>query len=106
MVIDLGDVLLLCGFLSFLAYWWSAQGVKQQAFRAVKNHCKSMDVQLLDEGVALRGFWLKRDAAGRIRVWRSFVFEFSSTGNERYEGRVMMLGPRIEKIDLQPHRLN
>ncbi|MCR8924068.1 DUF3301 domain-containing protein [Dasania sp. GY-MA-18] len=106
MYFSLGDLLLLAAFITLLVYWWRAQGVKQQAFAAVKKHCKEMDVQLLDEGVALRGFWCKRDEQGRLKLWRSFVFEFSSTGNERYQGRVIMLGQEIEKIELQPHRLN
>lgn len=106
MYFSLGDLLLLAAFLSLLAYWWKAQGVKQLAFHAVKKHCKEMDVQLLDEGVVLRGFWFKRDDEGQLKVWRSYLFEFSSTGNERYQGRVIMLGLKIEQIELAPHRLN
>jgi hypothetical protein len=63
-------------------------------------------VQLLDDSVVLRGFWLQRDPRGALRVRRSYLFEFTSTGNERYHGCTVMLGRRVETIQLAPHRLN
>ena len=87
-------------------YWWQAQGIKQQAYQAVKKYCREMELQLLDEGVVLRGFWFKRNAKGKLKMWRAYHFEFSSTGNERYRGRVIMLGLDVEKLELEPHRIN
>lgn len=105
MAIDLFDVFILSVFLLILAYWWQAQGVKHRAIKAVKAHCKSMDVQLLDDSVELKRFWFKRNARGQLAIWRSYAFEFSSTGEERYLGRVVMLGIQLERVDLSPHRL-
>ena len=102
---DLMDVFWCAIFISFMMLWWNAQGIKQIALSAVKRHCKTMDVQLLDEGVVLRGFWLKRDATGNMKLWRSYNFEFTSTGNERYLGRIVLLGRRVEEVHLEPHRL-
>lgn len=94
-------------FLLALAgcYWWSAHGVKERAFRAVKDYCRRVDVVMLDDSLVLRGFWFKRDAQGSLRVWRSFLFEFTSTGDERYRGRVVMLGRAVDWIELEPHRM-
>ncbi|MGK0441602.1 MAG: hypothetical protein ACJA0N_001402 [Pseudohongiellaceae bacterium] len=103
---SLGDLLLLMGFFALLMYWWKAQGIKQQAYHAVKKHCKEMELQLLDEGVVLKAFWFKRNGQGQLKMWRSYQFEFSSTGDERYQGRVVMLGLVIESIELQPHRIH
>lgn len=106
MVFDLGDALwLICG-LAVLGYWWQAQGIKHRALLAVKAHCKNMDVQLLDDSIVLRGFWLKRDSRGAVRIWRSYLFEFSSTGEKRYAGRIILLGPHVEVVQLDPHRLH
>lgn len=105
-MIDLGDILLCTLFVTFIMLWWNAQGVKHIALTATKNHCKKMDVLLLDDGVVLRGFWLKRDARGHLRLWRSYTFEFSSTGHERYNGQIILLGRFVEDIHLDPHRLN
>lgn len=100
---DLVIAVLLAGVLLL---WWNAQGAKQRALRATKDYCRQMDVQLLDEAVALRGFWFKRDSDGHLRIWRSYDFEFTSTGCERYRGRVVLLGVRVAHIHLAPHRLN
>ncbi len=68
-------------------------------------HCLNMEVQLLDEYVALNGTRLKRDRAGKMRLQRTFLFEFSSTGNERYNGVCIMQGLRVESIQMEPYRL-
>ncbi len=105
-MIDLGDILLGTLFITFIMLWWNAQGVKHIALTATKNYCKKMDVLLLDDGLVLRGFWLKRDARGNLRLWRSYTFEFSSTGHERYNGQIILLGRFVENMHLDPHRLN
>ena len=46
------------------------------------------------------------DDQGQIRVWRRFMFDFTSTGEERYSGRVVMLGQRILHMELDPHRFS
>ena len=106
LVFELGDVLIFALLIVVLMLWWNAQGVKQVALGATKAYCQKMDVQLLDDGVALRGFWLKRDGRGRMRLWRSYNFEFTSTGDDRYSGRVVLLGRFVEGVYLEPHRLN
>ena len=103
---DLIDLFWCAVFISFMMLWWNAQGIKQIALAAVKRHCEQMDVQLLDDGVVLRGFWLKRDKSGNVRLWRSYNFEFTSTGNERYQGRIILLGRRVEDIHLQAYRMH
>lgn len=65
-----------------------------------------MSLQFLDESVGLRALWLKRDDNGQLRVWRRYLFEFSSTGEDRYRGKVIMLGLRITHTELEAHRLN
>jgi Protein of unknown function (DUF3301) len=77
---DLSDVFIFSLFIAFLMLWWNAQGIKQTALNATKSYCKKMDVQLLDDGVALHGFWLKRNRSGNLCLWRSYNFEFTSTG--------------------------
>lgn len=103
---ELSDLLICVCVAAFLMLWWNAQGVKQTALSATRRHCKKMDVMLLDDSVALRGFWLKRDQSGKLHIWRSYNFEFSSTGHERYTGQIILLGLRVESIDLQPYRIN
>ena len=105
-MIMLSDLVILTLLAAVLCLWWKGQGAREAAQRAVKQHCRDMDVQWLDQHVALRGFWFKRNQRGRLCGWRAYRFEFSSTGDERYEGRVVMLGREVESIQLQPHRLH
>ncbi|HEY7884022.1 MAG TPA: DUF3301 domain-containing protein, partial [Cellvibrionaceae bacterium] len=65
-----------------------------------------MQVQMLDQSVYLRRLWIKRASDGRLCLWRSFYFEFTATGEDRYQGRVVMLGSRIEAVQLEPHRMH
>ena len=93
-------VLLMIGF-----YWSNAMKAREIAFMAANVYCQKMDVFLLDEYVALNGQWLKRDEDGKLKTWRSYQFEFSSTGDERYHGKVIMLGDKVIKIQLEPYRI-
>jgi len=93
-------VLLLIGF-----YWSSAMKAREIAFMAANVYCQKMDVYLLDEYVALNGQWFKRDEGGKLKAWRSYQFEFSSTGDERYHGKVIMLGRKVTKIQLDPYKI-
>lgn len=93
----------LFGFAAW--YWWKARAVKEVALAAAKAHCETMGVEMLDEAVFLRGLWFKRDARGRLRVWRRFLFEFATTGQYRYTGRVILLGWHVESIQLDAHQL-
>ncbi|WP_372988269.1 DUF3301 domain-containing protein [Marinobacter sp.] len=94
--------LFLAGFAAW--YWWRAKAIKDFVLQAARRYCKTMDVELLDDAVYLRGLWFKRDEQGRLRVWRRFLFDFTSTGEERYTGRVIMLGSKILNMELEPHR--
>jgi len=89
----------------FAWYWWSAQQVKERALHATASYCREKGVQLLDGSVALNALWFKRDAIGNFRIWRTYAFDFASTGEERYRGRVVLLGNTIEDIQLEPHQI-
>jgi len=93
--------------LAGLLYWcWTtSQAIKEIALAATRRHCAALDLQLLDHTVARDRLSLRRDADGRVRVWRSWQFEFSATGNDRYRGHAVTLGRTVVTIELQPHRM-
>lgn len=99
------DLLLFALFAAGFSFWWNTLGIKPFALRAAQRHCDEMGVQLLDETIVLRRARLKRDRQGALRVWRSFRFEFSTTGDARYRGRVELLGNRVMDVQLEPHRI-
>jgi hypothetical protein len=84
----LDDLILIALLLGAYLYWSNGQQAKEIALQAVGAYCRKLELQMLDESVALRGIRLRRAEAGKIRLQRIFLFEFSSTGNERYNGVV------------------
>jgi hypothetical protein len=88
-----------------VVYWWRALAAREVALSAARRECERLGLQLLDDTVALRGLWMKRNRRGQQSLWRAYQFEFSVTGGERYLGRVIMLSDRVEQIDLPPHVL-
>ncbi|MDD1613559.1 MAG: DUF3301 domain-containing protein [Methylococcaceae bacterium] len=101
----LNDIILICFMCLAYLYWFNAQKAKEIALGTARAHCLAMEVQMLDDYVALNGIWLKKDKLRKMQLRRSFLFEFSSTGNERYNGTVLMLGRRVESIYMDPYRI-
>jgi hypothetical protein len=104
-MIELKDLfwLTLVGLVCLI--WWQGQKVREIALRHARRECAAMDLQLLDDSVALRAIWLRRDDNGRMRPWRRYRFEFTSTGDERYSGEVITLGTRVTGFSVAPHRI-
>ncbi|HEY8095113.1 MAG TPA: DUF3301 domain-containing protein, partial [Methylobacter sp.] len=100
------DLILIALLLGAYLYWFNGQRAKEIALRAVRAHCLNLEVQMLDEYVALSGIRLRREPAGNIQLQRTFLFEFSSTGNERYNGVCIIQGKRIESIQMEPYRFD
>lgn len=106
MYIDLESLFIVTLFVYLFYHWWQSQKVKEVALIRTRRQCKELDVQLLDDNINLRAFWLKRDGKGMVRIWRSYNFEFSSTGEERYAGRVTTLGHIVTDFHMDPHRIH
>lgn len=104
-MLQLSNIVALLVVVLLVLYWWHAQGIRQIALAACRRYCKKRELQLLDDTVSASRLWFKRDARGRWRGWRLFVFEFTSTGAERYRGRLIMLGEHIEHIELEPYQI-
>ena len=96
-------------FLTLLAlvfiFWMRQQQAKLMTLKAVRRHCQQENLQLLDDTLALTGMrW--RNGPGGWKLHRDYHFEFSSTGDERYDGRVILAGRRIIGLQLQAHRIH
>jgi hypothetical protein len=98
-------LLLVGGIALAFVFWWKSLAVKQLAYRAALRRCDELGLQLLDQSIMLRGIRFKRGSGGRLLVMRRYIFEFSSTGGERYRGEVWLLGATLERVELEPHRL-
>ena len=105
MYLDLNHLFWLLLLTIAIIYWWGAYGIKQLALMATQKHCSEMNVQLLDESLALKRIRIRRDESGKLKLLRYFNFEFASTGDDRYRGETIMHGQRCVTIKLDPHRI-
>jgi hypothetical protein len=85
--------------------WSDSVHVREYAVAAGRAACARYDVQFLDDTVAFTRLRLARDADGQLRLKRTYVFEFSETGDNRRQGAIVMLGTRVEATQLEPYRL-
>jgi len=85
--------------------WSDSLRVRERALRAGRDACRRYDVQFLDETVAIARLWPARNAEGRLRLRRTYTFEFSDTGNNRRHGAIVMLGAQVEDLQLEPYPL-
>ncbi|GAB2527186.1 DUF3301 domain-containing protein [Microbulbifer agarilyticus] len=106
MYYSLGDLIWI--FLLALPAWyfWAGMAAKDRVRRIVKDHCMKTGVQLLDDTVMLDRTRIKRDRHGQLRIQRRYEFEFTSTGERRYEGFAVLHGQRITQIQLSPFHLD
>ncbi len=86
--------------------WWADRGIKQMAYRCAKKHCEQAQVQLLDDNISLSSMKIKRGESGRLCLQRTFTFEFTSTGERRYLGRLELQGSKVVKIELAAFHIN
>jgi len=90
--------------IAFL-YWQSAQKIKEIAWRATKNRCDALELQMLDGYIALVKISLGKSVLGKWQVIRHYQFEFSATGGDRCRGIIIMRARQIDSIQLDPYRI-
>jgi hypothetical protein len=96
-------------FLLLLAalgwFWFNSLRALEIARNVGKHACSDADVQFLDDTVASISMALARDKSGRRVLRRTYRFEFSETGNTRLEGRLILLGDKIESVTMEPYQI-
>lgn len=102
-MLTLGNIFVLMLLATAGAWVWHAHGLREKTLALVKAHCAKVDIELLDENVALRKITLLADARGRKRLARIYGFEFTVTGEQRHAGRIIMFGQQVGRIELEPH---
>lgn len=107
MWLELADIFWFSLLATGCYAWWHNLKRRESATRAVRQYCRREEVQLLDESIALEKIRLARDPdLGRLVLIRQYQFYFTSTGDERYSGKVSMHGRHLQQIELAPHRLS
>lgn len=95
--------LLLIG--TVLIYWWHSGSYKGRARELATHHCQQFNLQLLDQSMVIKGIWPHRGANGKLTLRRSYQFEFTSTGDQRYQGILVLQGMKLKSIELETYKL-
>ncbi|MCI0400920.1 MAG: DUF3301 domain-containing protein [Gammaproteobacteria bacterium] len=81
-------------------FWVDSLRAREKALKSCAAACRQMDVQFLDQTVALCQLGLGRTARGQIKMRRRYMFEFSTDGINRHKGSTALLGSTVEYIRL------
>ena len=95
-------LILLVAALALLAI--NSMRVREIAIAAVRRHCSQQGLQLLDQSVSFRAIKPVRRSSGAITLLRRYTFDFTSTGEERYQGVITMHGMAPARVGLAAHR--
>jgi len=98
-------IILLLLLAALLWFWLDSLRALEVARNTGKRACSDANVQFLDDTVASIALALARDKSGRRVLRRTYRFEFSETGNTRLEGRLILLGDKIESVTLEPYQI-
>ena len=84
-------------------FWIDSLRARERAVVAGRAACERYTVQFLDDTVAFERLRLRRDEEGRVKLARTYTFEFSDTGNNRRQGAIVLLGARLQEVQLEPY---
>ena len=90
--------IILLGLVAW--FWWGATRAREVAVASARRACQQVDVQFLDDTVAMSKLRLRRDPRGQMRIMRYYRFEFSATGTDRRPGYAVMLGHHLVDLHL------
>ena len=97
----MSEMLVVLGFCLALLYWQAAARSKEMAVVAARRECGRFGVQFLDRTAGLIRLSMSRDQDDRWRMWREYRFEYATDGEQRFKGRLTILGPRVINITLE-----
>ena len=90
-------LLLVGGGIWFL---WDSLRVREAANAAMRGACKMEGLLFLDDTVALMSIRPVRNDDGRVQLRRVYGFEYSDTGHTRQKGSIVMVGTRVDALDI------
>lgn len=86
--------LIVLGLPAYL-FWAAGRDAAEAAVVHGRRACERAGVQWLDQSVHLVRLRLRRHSSGWLRWERQFRFEYSSAGQDRQAGLVIMLGSSL-----------
>ncbi|MHA7878636.1 MAG: DUF3301 domain-containing protein [Saccharospirillum sp.] len=98
------DALLTLTLVFALGAWfWHHLGVRQRALQYCRQVTQKEGVQLLDESIIMIRMRPTRSQDTLFAFERTYQFEFSTRGDRRFLGWVVLNGVRLARVELQPY---
>ena len=86
-------------------YWLRARELKDHILKYAARYCDELSLTLLDESVVLKELKPQKSPRGGMCLKRRYTFDFTSTGEDRYQGEIVVIGRHIEHVKLETHRV-
>lgn len=83
-------------------YWYDSMRARERALGIGRAACARDGLQLLDDTVQCIRLGFARDEDGRLKLRRTYRFEFSDTGLNRRDGSIVLCGTEIESFYMEP----
>ncbi len=97
---DVNEILWLLLGLALGGWFWSDNlRSREQATRVGRRYCDHVGLQLLDDTVYLTRLTIGQSPQG-LSWRRTYRFEFSTDGEGRELGWIVLLGSRVESVGL------
>ena len=91
--------LLLLTLAAAGAWFWSdSLKARERMLETCTRLCRELKVQFLDGSVVLTSLRLGRGPRGGPELHRVYTFEFSGTGQDRWQGRAALAGRRVVSV--------
>ena len=104
MYLDFSTLLALLALILIAAtawFWSDSLRARENMTATCARICRDMQLQFLDETVALARLHPARGPNGNLTWRRLYVFEFSESGADRWKGRAQLIGRRVESVHLE-----
>ncbi|MBE9561863.1 MAG: DUF3301 domain-containing protein [Proteobacteria bacterium] len=85
---------------SCIWFWFDTLKCREATKVVAQRVCKQLQLQLLDDTITIIKLRVKRNKNGRLSWHRTYQFEFSNSGNNRQKGIIIMLGIKLEILEM------
>lgn len=92
--------LLLC-LLIIVVIWQKSMRARETAILHCARICKNLNLQLLDQTIALRAIHLADWQRFPPVMNKKYTFEFSINGSDRYKGYILLQADRVNLVGLE-----
>lgn len=100
------EIIIIFVLIILIFYWLDSIRAKENATKYAKESCKKVLLEFLDDTVLIKKVRLRRNTQGQISIYREYKFEFSSTGEFRYNGKIRLLGQHLVDVEMEPYQFH